>query len=90
MRLPDTYYTNKNLDGYYEPPGQPSLAQFYQGETIVFDFYLFYHDAPVDLKDWNIEVVVKKSQKAINYMWQGTYQDGLYISNRVEIGRAHV
>lgn len=71
QRIPDTYYTNKMLDGntQYNSPRQES-PKFFQGEDIELSFYLNINGQPVSLEKYDVYAVVKKSVYATTVLWQ--------------------
>ncbi len=67
------------LDGYPVQQGvRDQSPRFYQGEDVRLSFYLNYNGAPVDTDKHHLEAIVKKSPSAVNVLWKGRLNDGLY------------
>jgi hypothetical protein len=61
-------------------PATPPVPVFSQGETIVYDAQLCVDGALIAPTGWDIKCILKKSEFAIEVLWQGILNNGLYFS----------
>jgi hypothetical protein len=69
------------LDGIPGIPFERSLPNpdlFYQGEDIVYDMFLFHDGSPVLAEDYDVQVSVKTSPRAVSTEWMGSFDNGIY------------
>ena len=78
MRLDDVYYSTQPIEGTPEPTPPSVPIDFYQGEDIVFEIFLNYHDCPVVPEQWVITAKIKKNKYAQTVLWTGTLNSGVY------------
>lgn len=78
IRVPDFYYTQQPVDGYYEPPGSLGPVEKFRGETLEFASYIQHDCKPVTFDDWNIRAYVKTNREACEILWEGSNEVGIY------------
>lgn len=78
IRIPDFYYTDQPLDGYYEPPGSLSPVEKFRGETIEFANFVNHRGRPVTFSDWIIKAYIKSNRESCGILWEGTNDAGIY------------
>lgn len=79
IRLPDSNYTDKLLDGTQEQTGFKQLTPaFSQGTDVDLRFTLQYNGKPISITDWDLKAIVKKNVYAVNILWLAPLGTGLY------------
>jgi hypothetical protein len=58
--------------------GIPNPDTFLQGEDAIFDSFLFYEGKEVVPADFNISVVLKASPRAVDKVWTGILENGIF------------
>lgn len=77
-RLPDFYYTTKDLDAQPTKPWIKSPPpSFSQGEDVIFAILLYFEGQPLDPEKYVIDVIIKKNPYAQNILWHGLIGAGI-------------
>jgi hypothetical protein len=78
---PDHPIKSLAIDGVPGIPfemGVPDPDLFYQGEDIIYDLFLVYDGAPVQLDRYDIRIGVKTSSRAQNLSFEAYIDNGVY------------
>lgn len=67
-----------NVPGIPFERGIQNPDNFYQGEDIVYDVYLFFDGKEVNTEEYDISVILKPSPRAYTPIWTGVLDFGVY------------
>lgn len=61
----------------------PAPAQFYQGEDVIYDAFLFINNQAIDLKRYEIQAIVKPTPYILCPTWLGYMGNGIYVDSKI-------
>ena len=67
-----------NIPGVPFERGLSNPDNFYQGEDIVYDLYLFFDGKDVNTEEYDITASIKPNSRAHNPIWTGVLDFGIY------------
>jgi hypothetical protein len=62
--------------------GEPNPTVYKQGEDVILDLFLYYSGRAVNHNNFKIKAVMKSDVHAIEPVWEGELDHGIYITDR--------
>lgn len=75
--LPEFYFTGQRMHGYYEPPGQAPVPQFFRGQDVEIQCPTANDQTKIDLEAWTVSAQVKASKVDPHPKWEGVVGQGI-------------